>query len=147
MDITVDCRGVDYEGLKVVIDKSRIRWEYQFEYLGRLFNVFPGKYTRTDRRAGEKPVFWMGNSSTADYDIYIATNVFKKEFRKPVLLHETLEAFLQEDFCRKFDYRTALTMAHEVAIQYDQRYAREILSDDLFGEYLQLRDRLTGLLG
>jgi len=139
--------NIDYRELKATIDRARIRYGHQFEYQDRTFNVFTHKHLKRDEKEGELPVFYTNNSSTADYDIYIATNLVKKEFRKPVLLHETLEAFLQEGFCKEFDGDTAVDMAHEIAIGYDKKYARETLSDELFEEYLQLRERLTGFFG
>ena len=139
--------NIDYQKLKTTIDRARVVNGHQFEYQNITFNVFTHKHLKRDEKEGELPIFYINNSSTADYDIYIATNVVKKEFRKPVLLHETLEAFLQEYFCEEFDDYKASEMAHKIAIGYDEEYAREILSDELFKEYLGLRQRLTGFFG
>ncbi|MFH1307778.1 MAG: hypothetical protein ABIH72_02915 [archaeon] len=135
--------NIDYEVLKATIDKAKVKFGHQFEYKDKTFNVFTCRHTKENEENGELPVFWTSNSSTAYYDIYIATNAVKKEFRKPVLLHETLEAFLFEDFFEEFDIRTAKGIAHEIAKGYDKKYAREALSDELFEEYLQLREKLN----
>ncbi|MBT4445937.1 hypothetical protein HOA92_06075 [archaeon] len=138
--------NVDYAELKKAIDGAKVSYGYQFEYQERTFNIFPHKHTRQNEKDGENPAFWQDNSSLGDYDIYIATNLVKKKFRKPVLLHETLEAFLQEGFCKGFDKETAIDMAHKIATEYDKLYARKTLNGELFEEYLQLRKRLTGFL-
>ena len=135
--------NINYEELKKIINEINIKLGSQFEYKDKEFYICTHKHLKKDKKNGEIPIFWQTNSSVADYDIYIATNVIKKEFRKPVLMHETLEAFLHGENSKELGGDVALKMAHTIATKYDEKYAKEILNNDLFREYITLREKLT----
>ncbi len=66
------------------------------------------------------------------------------EFRKPVLLHEVAEFLLRESYTTDDGnpmYRKEDTEAHPIAREWDQRYARETLSERAFREYLEFCNR------
>ncbi|GEM_PF-4479942 len=139
---------IDYDGLKAVIDRVHIRMGAQFEYQGTVFNVFTYQHTKSDEREGDDPFFWKADSALGGYDLYLALNVGKKEFRRPILLHETLEAFLAYACLEECtDEEEGFRMVHEIATRYDEQYARERLSEGQFREYLTFKKGLHGFLG
>lgn len=128
--------------LEKVIDESKIESYYQFEYQNRVFTIFIHNHTKEDESKKNFPFFWQGNSSIGDYDVYIATNIINKVFAKPILLHETLEAFLQEALPYNVENGSSIKTAHNIAKEYDEKYAKKMMDDSLFLEYLQFKKNL-----
>lgn len=139
---------IDYPELRTVIDRVPIRNGTQFEYRDMMFSLFTYRRNRLDERDGTPPFFWKEDSSLGDYVIYLALNVGRREFRKPILMHETLEAFLFEECKREEgDWKKGVQMAHKIAAEHDERYAREILTGEMFNEYVAFKASLHNFLG
>ena len=137
--------NVDYDALKRTIDGTKIGEYHQtIEFEGIRFNVFECDIYGRNEPHG--PAFWIGATYGADYDIYISIDVIKKEFRRAVLLHETLEAYvINKTQSKEISDEERYGMAHQIAAEYDNRYAGETLTEDEFREYLELRNQLTEL--
>ncbi len=68
----------------------------------------------------------------------------RREFRKPVLLHEVAEFLLREPYTRNdggLVYKISEDKAHTIARKFDRRYARETLGNPTFREYLSFCNR------
>ena len=134
---------VNYPELEKIIDKAKIKSYYQFEYQKMIFTVFTHNHTKEDELAGNLPFFYKSHSSMGDYDIYIAKNISKKEFRKSILLHETLEPFLREVLNFDESDENSLKIPHNIASEYDEKYAKSKMDNNLFSEYLKFKKDLT----
>lgn len=137
---------IDYDALKKIVENTKFKDGERLSYSGVKFLLFPGKYTERDMEEHEYPIFFL-HSSVVDWDIYFAINVVPEDFRKPCLLHEILEgtSFIHLRHKLKLPYDEAYIKAHKIAVKYDKKYAKEILSNNRFEEYKLLRGKLRNI--
>ncbi len=133
---------VNYQALKDLVQGANFEVGEELLYSGVSFLLFPCEYQERERIEGVSPVFSQP-SSIADWDIYFSTNVVDRKFRKPVLLHEILEAeqfaVLQEDGLNRIE---AGKRAHETARVYDDKLAQELFDNQGYKEYCTFRKGL-----
>ncbi|MBI4159523.1 hypothetical protein HY500_04690 [Candidatus Woesearchaeota archaeon] len=134
---------VDYKKLVNVVENAKFQSYERLSYSGGDFLLFPGEHTKRDEEDGNPPIF-CNPSLMADWDIYFGMNVVPKDFRRPCLLHEILEmsSFDEIKQAPNLTKEEALRQAHDIAREYDNRYARETLSEPRYTEYTKLRQRL-----
>jgi len=134
---------IDYQNLVKIVENARFEFYEELTYDGINFLLFPGEHTEKEKEDGIPPIFY-NISSIADWDIYFSTNVVPEDFKQAVLLHEIVEITIFSKFRldSSLTYQESLEKAHNLAIKYDQRYARETLSEERFREYLLLREKL-----
>jgi len=133
--------NIDYQTLKEVVDNSKFESYEQLSYLGIDFLLFPCKYTEKERRKGVSPVFFRV-SQIADWDIYFSVDVVDEEFQKPVLLHEILEAYTYKILrTQGMERKEANLKSHEIAKEYDDRYAKEKLDKQTYRKYCEFRKK------
>ena len=80
------------------------------------------------------------------YVIYIWESI-EKDFRKPIVLHEIAETFLNRLYenCGMSPDEAKIE-AHEEARKLDEKYARETFYKETFERYLKFRDSLINPL-
>ena len=131
--------SIDYQALKQIVDNARFECGEEFSYLGVDFLLFPGKYSERERRINASPAFYQP-SSLANWDIYLAVDVINEEFRKPILLHEILEAEQLVTLRKEgMNRQEARNQAHKTARTYDDKYAKEVLDNQTYERYCQFR--------
>ena len=136
---------INYSELKELIDEVKVTDYSQFEYLGLTFTIITHRRTKQD--VNDAPVWWSSGSTVGDFDIYLATNVVKRKFRRPVIFHEALEAVLDRELAKDLGLEISKHVAHNIATAYDEKYAKEVLDDINFGEYLKFKGVLSGFFG
>src|SRR3989338_248424 len=129
---------IDYNHIRQVFDSLEILDLTEFEFLGRSFKIWISEYTEKEREENRPAIFYCASTVTDGWDIYLPTQL-KRIFRKPVIVHESIEIILNEGFGREW----VITIeeddknhaeAHNIAKSIDERYARDTLSEQEFSE-------------
>lgn len=130
--------NINYQALKQIVDKARFKYGEEFSYLGIDFLLFSDISDNQD-------AFYQ-HSSLVDWDIYIITDRTSRKFRKPILLHEILEAEQLGTLMKKgMNREEAGNQAHKTARIYDDKYAKELFDNQTYKMYCQFRkEKLNG---
>ncbi len=134
---------VDYDELKRVVEDAEFKpWE-KLAYAGLNYLLFPSdELSEREKKERAPPVFFRP-STVADWDIYFTMGEIDERFRKPVLLHEILEVERFREFDKSgLPIENPLSKAHGVAMDYDNRYARESLSDKDYADYCSFVEKV-----
>lgn len=126
---------IDYSALKRVVERANFGDMEELSYSGVNYLLFPCEYSEEERENGEPPVFFQG-STVADWDIYFAMKEIDERFRKPVLLHELVEAERYGKLVRDgLSKEEASVRSHDIAVSCDDKYAKELLSAEDYNDY------------
>jgi hypothetical protein len=132
---------IDYDEVKRVVENAEFKpWE-EFSCAGLNYLLFPCEYSEGERDRRSPAVFFT-SSSVADWDIYFAMEEVDERFRRTALLHEVVESGVFNSGASGESYEDACARSHEVAVAYDDRYARESLSSKDYGDYCRFVEKV-----
>ena len=124
---------VQFDELVKIIDEISLTDRSRIQYRDRTYFIEP------DGRSGpEAEFFESGTYSGADVYIW---NQVRPEFRRPMILHEVIEADLY------LHQRIPKRDAHQTAVEYDRKYARMNLDDQTLKEYEEFRESINEFFG
>jgi hypothetical protein len=128
---------IEYQSLKNLVHKIKFEFGEKFSYSGISFILWLCEYQEGET----SPAFYIP-SSMENWNIYFSTDVVDRRFRKPVLLHEILEAerfiALQK---QGLNYEEAGIQAHEIARMYEDKLAKELFDNQIYKKYCTFRKR------
>lgn len=125
---------IDYEALRKAVESLPLKNFEETEYRGRMYMVEPISPTKNP------PVEWFTSTAYDGADVYIWEGIPEK-FKRPVILHEILEADLT------LHQGIPIDTAHKIAQDNDRKYAKEKLDDIAYKQYEELRAELGTFFG
>ncbi|MBD3249109.1 hypothetical protein GF336_03625 [Candidatus Woesearchaeota archaeon] len=124
---------VQFDELVKIIDEISLTDRSRIQYRDRTY------FIELDGRSGpEAEFFASGTYSGAD--IYIWNQV-RPEFKRPMILHEVIEADLY------LHQRIPKRDAHMTAMEHDRNYAKATLDTQTLLEYEQFRESINEFFG
>jgi len=138
---------VEYQSLKDAVDGASLE---QGEIISCKDLSHYILFCPTDTEDG-LPARWIYPSSLVNGgDIYIWASI-RKEFKRPLILHEILEVTYSIErfgnvrpyFIPDSELEAESKKGHRLARQYDERYAKETLDKTTFKEYLDYRRKIN----
>jgi len=120
---------VKFDELAKLIDAISLTKRSKIQYEDRIYFIEPN-----GREGPEAEFFPSGTYNGAD--IYIWNKV-RREFRRPMILHEVIEAdlFLHQ--------KVPKSDAHKTAMKYDKDYAKNSLDSQTLKEYEEFRTSIS----
>jgi len=120
---------VKFDELTKIINAISLTKRSVIQYRNKTYFIEPN-----GREGPEAEIFPSGTYDGAD--IYIWNKV-KREFRRPIILHEIIEAdlFLHQKVPKRD--------AHKTAMKYDKDYAKNSLDSQTLREYEEFRTSIS----
>ncbi len=132
---------IDYHTLKQIVNCASFETMEEISYQGVDFLLFPCTYSEKEREDRNSPAFYMP-STLANGDIYISVDVIGEEFKRPVLLHEILEAQQFGVLVKQgMSNQKAMNQAHQTAKIFDNKYAKENFDSLTYKKYCIFRKK------
>ncbi len=102
-----------------------------------------------DPRNTGQPCFYLKQKDLTRFEIYIWRKI-PKVFKRPLILHEIVESLTMESWHYSIGeepYEDAQRRAHNLAVDLDDRFARETLDDREYSEYKVLKEEFRRKFG
>ena len=122
-----------YDELRKELDRLSLDATFIVFYRTRDFFIDPN----STPGHGE-PAEWFPSTVYSGADVYVWEDI-EREFKMPIILHEVIEADLRiyQEFSKDD--------SHNIAKEFDKRYAKELLSGEFYKDYEANRDLLEAL--
>ena len=144
--------GINYASIKSLFEQLKIKDQTSFDFQYSQFTIWITRYTKREYLEDTPAFIVVPSTINRGFDIYLPSQL-RLSFRKPVCLHEVVEAIIYNDPANINrspleigEVDTRRKQAHIAARKYDGRYAQETLSDQEYHQYLTMRDNLEHLI-